>query len=510
MKILFVFYEIPAAPPSYPLGPGLLSALLRREGHETRGLHVHEALTEEALAGIAEQAAAFGPDLLAYSFSSPSFPYIGRIAERLRSALGVPSVCGGAHPTLYPDETLASGLFDYVAVGEGEITMPAFADALASGRDPADVPGIWSRRDGREVRNRLNPLVQDLDGLEHTDYELFGPEFLEKTTKDGWLRAISSRGCPYSCSYCHTPLFRERYSRHIGLPQSKLGYLRMRGVDDMIDEINALAERYGVTVINFMDDLFCLNRERTLRFCDAFETRVPGHVGYSIQTHLLHMDEEVALRLRQSRCLRVVVGLESGSDRILKLLRRKANVAQSRAKLELLAATGYRLGVWTLNMLGMPTETLDEMLQTLALNAQVLADRVKANVFTPYPGSAMYAFCEEHGLFDGSGSVEFQDRWVTKLRFPPAEYAFLEKFYDIGHWYMNRLAPLGLEQEFSALIREAEQIGPGQWDGARDDLLRRGEAVCDRLARHDKQHYRFVLQGKVTAGTIGLYGCPEQ
>jgi anaerobic magnesium-protoporphyrin IX monomethyl ester cyclase len=509
MKILFLFYEIPSAPPSYPLGPGLLSALLKNEGHIVQGMHIHEELTEEALSRIARQAIGFGPDLLAYSFSSPSFPYIGAIAKKLRAALSVPSVCGGAHATLYPEETLASGLFDYVAVGEGEVSMVEFVGALASGQDPAYVAGIWSMQNGVPVRNRLNPLVQDLDALENIDYELFGEEFLHKLTKDGWLRSISSRGCPYSCSYCHTPLFRERYALHIGVPKSRIGYLRMRSVDSMIEEINMLVGKYGVTVINFMDDLFCMQKSRTVQFCEAFETRVPGHVGYSIQTHLLHMDEEIAEKLKKSRCLRVVVGLESGSNRILALLKRKGSVALSRDKLELLVRTRYHLGTWTLNMLGIPTETLDEMLQTLAVSAQVLADRIKANIFAPYPGSAIYEFCEQNDLFIGDASVGFKDRWVTKLKFPAAEYAFLEKFYDIGHWYMNMLAPLDVEQEFHALRREAEQVAPGDWPSVRDDFLKHDAVICDKLARLDKPHYRFVLQGKVTAGTIGLYSCPE-
>lgn len=504
MNILFICYEIPDAPASYPLGPGLLSALLKKRGHTVNGLYIHKHLSDEVIGEVVRKVHEHKPDLLAYSFSSPSSSYIVLVAKKLKELFGLPSICGGAHPTLYPEETLSLNLFDYLAVGEAEVSFPKFIETIEQGGELSKVLGIWTKNEGSINRNALNPLVVDLDTLENTDYDLFGKEFITDITRDGWLRIISSRGCPYSCSYCHTPLFRRQYSKYINVSQSNLHYVRSRSALNIINEINKLVDRYDVNVFNFMDDLFCLNKQRTVEFCNLFKEIVPEHVGYSIQTHLFHLDKNIIQHLKASRCLRVVVGFESGSDRILKLLNRKTSAETARDKLQMLVLSHFPLGTWTLNMLGLPSETLDEMHQTLKINAQALIDKLKVNIFSPYPGSKLYQYCLEKDLFLGTNSIEFQDRWITKLKFPTKELSFLVKFFDIGHWYMNMFAPLDVKDEFADIIEEAERVDPKDWTSARDQFLRRDVVLLEKLAKNKKDHYEVVFKGKVTAHTIGL------
>ena len=416
------------------------------------------------------------------------------------------TICGGAHPTLYPEETLAVHGIDYVCVGEGEVAFPAFVEALEKGADCSSQAGIWSRDEhNRVIANRLPALVQDLDALPWIDYDLFGPDFIRALTQDGWLRHLTSRGCPYKCSYCHTAMFRKVFSEGIGVPERSLGYVRFRGCDSVIEELAGLVGRYDLKVVNFMDDLFCMKKDWVLEFCRRFQQRLPSHVGYSIQTHLQHVDEEIVAALRESRCVRVVVGVESGAPRILKLLNRHAKPGAMRHTLSLLQQASFPLGTWTLNMLGNPTETLEEMLATLALNAQNLMERVKVNIMAPYPQSELYDFCVREDLFrrDADG-VRFVDRSVTKLKFPDRELAFLEKFFDVGHWYLNALAPLGIAEVYRPLIAEVERIGPGQWSQARSHYLEMDEEISETLRKKSFRHYRAVLKGKVTSNVFGI------
>ena len=295
MRTLFIFYEEPSNPVSFPLGIGLLSARLKKHGHTVKGIHIHKELEEPGvLEEIVSSVKQFAPDLLAYSCTSPAFQGIKKIAAHLRREIGMPAICGGPHPTLYPGETLAAEGIDYVCVGEGENTLVEFIRALERGEDCFRVPGISFLNGNAElVKNRLYPLVQDLDALSWIDYDVFGKHFIEQLTSDGWLRHITSRGCPYNCSYCHTPMFRKVYAEGIGVTEAGLGYVRFRSVDSLIDEFNAMVRKYDVKVINFMDDLFCLKKERILEFCRKFKKRLPENVGYSIQTHLQHLDEEM-------------------------------------------------------------------------------------------------------------------------------------------------------------------------------------------------------------------------
>jgi anaerobic magnesium-protoporphyrin IX monomethyl ester cyclase len=507
MKILFIFYEDPGNPTSFPLGLGLLSALLKKHGHTVKGIHIHKNLEEpDVLNEIVLAVKQFGPVLLAYSCTSPAFQGIRKIAEKLRNEVGTTAICGGSHPTLYPEITLAESGIDYVCIGEGEVSIIDFVKALEKGEDCSQIPGFFFlNENGEIIKNRLYPLVQDLDRLPWIDYDLFGRQYIEKETADGWLRHITSRGCPYSCSYCHTQMFRKVYSDGIGVMEGKLGYVRFRNIDSLLSELIDMAEKYNLKVINFMDDLFCIKKDRTLEFCTKFKRELPKHVGYSIQTHLQHLDEEIVTALYDSRCLRVVVGVESGSQRILKLLNRKTTIEKMRGKLSLLVKTKFPLGAWSLNILGNPTETKEEMLQTLELSAQTLVERVKINIMAPYPKSKIYDYCVENNLFCGDpNNQDFEDRSVTRLKFPEKEQAFLEKFFDIGHWYMNVAVPLCLEEHYYPLIDEVEKIGPGEWDRVRGHYLKADAKLINFLQKNKTLHYNFMFRGKVYSNVIGL------
>ena len=507
MKILFIYYETPDEPDSFPIGVGLLSAILKKNGHQVKGLYVHSNLDNLGeLEKIFTEVKKSSPQLICYSSTSPAFRHIRRIAQYLRKNLQIPAICGGVHPTLYPEDVLSVEGIDYICVGDGEDVIIEFIEKLELGQDCSAVPGIWTlNHDKNIVRNRLYPLNKILDSLPWIDYEAFGKPFIRKVTKDGWLRYISSRGCPYNCSYCHVRLIREAYSDGIGVPMNKVGYVRFKSVDSCIEEIKHLVQKYDLKVINFMDDLFCLYRNRTVEFCKAFKREMPSHVGFSIQTHLNHLDEDLINILRDSRCLRVVVGVESASQRILDLFNRKTGCKKISENLSLLVRANFPLGTWTLNILGSPTETKEEMMETLIINAKNAVDRVKFNIMVPYPGSEIYKFCKDNDLFDrNSSEQEFRDRYSSKLKFPAREKAFLEKLFDIGHWYMNLYLPSGVGAYYEPLVQEIEKIGLGEWELVKPKYRKIDKVLSKKLLLKNKQHYNFIYQGKVIGKVIGL------
>lgn len=492
------------------MGIGLLSGILKQLGHQVKGIYVHEKLTQQTLTELVSSVRAFNPGLIGYSCTSPAFESIKTIAAHIRRALAIPSICGGAHPTLYPEETLLCSGIDYICIGEGERALPEFVGALEKGRRPIKVPGIsYLDSECRMVNSHLYPLEQNLDGFAWTDYDLLGEAYIQKETSDGWLRSLSSRGCPYSCSYCHTPMFRKVYADRIGVSQGKLGYVRFRGIAPLMAELKQMIHRYDLKVINFMDDLFCVNKERTLEFCNAFKEHIPKKVGYSIQTHLAHLDEDIVSALRQSRCLRVVVGVESGSQRVLDLFKRPTTPVAMARKLKLLVDAKFPLGTWTLNMLGNPQETYEEMMETISLNARSLVEKVKINFLAPYPQSQIYEYCTKHDLFaKETGTQRFKDRKISTLKFPEKETAFLEKFFDIGHWYMNALSPLALDSLYRPLIEAVETIGFGEWDKKKDSFLEKDKQISEQLEKKRQPFYQFTLKGKVYSNVIGLNTFP--
>ncbi len=509
MKVIFIFCNGSDDALNFPLGVGLLSAVLKDRGHKVKSIFVDFSDGQTVnYDNIADQVREYGPDVLAYSATSPAFSYIKKVAAHLGKLFDIPSICGGIHPTLYPDNALSAKGIDYICVGEGERPMIEFVEAAHSPDCIPDIQGIWKLGpDGSIIKNGIMPLEKELDQLPPFDYDTFGEGFISKVTEGGWLRFIMSRGCPYNCSYCHNKLIRNTYAENIGVSEARLGYVRFKGIQPVINEIKAMVEKYDIKVVNFMDDLFCLKKRHTREFCKAFQKQVPEQTGYSIQTHLAHLDENLVDALYESRCRRVVVGVESANLRILDLFKRKWNSHLMETNLQLLLKRKFPLGVWTLNILGNPTETCAEMMDTLSFNARNLVNVCKFNYMAPYPGSEIYDFCKENNLFNPNyGSQKFEDRYSSVLLHEDAEHAFLEKFFQVGHWYMNSLAPLGLTERYEPLIKEVEEIPLGQWKNYKAQYLKRDLEISNQLEKEDKQHYRFLYQGKIIGKVIGLTG----
>lgn len=510
VKVLFIFCNGPDDAISFPLGVGLLSAILKKRGHLVKGIYVDYSGVEPVnFENIYGEAKLFGPEVICYSATSPAFVFIKEIASYLKARLNIPAICGGMHPTLYPEDSLSAQGIDYICVGEGERALLEFVENIEKFNNREfGIPGIWRRDEkGGIARNKLYPLTRNLDDFSSVDFDVFGKGHIARQTQDGWLRYIVSRGCPYNCSYCHNNLIRKAYAEGIGCSEADLGYVRFQSVDSIIAQLSENVKKYNLKVINFMDDLFCLNKERTLEFCRKFKEKLPLEVGYSIQSHLFHLDKELARALRDSRCLRVVVGVESACSRILRIFNRKADLPAMKKNLLILLEEKFPLGVWTLNILGNPTETKEEMLETLSFNAAHLVNVCKFNFLAPYAGSEIYDLCLNKNLLSqGYGAQKFEDRYASVLKHQPAESAFLEKFFDIGHWYMNMLAPLGLVSYYGPLIDAVEKIPFGRWRDFKEDYKKKDLLLSSRLCKNRKRHYNFLFQGKIIGRVIGLTG----
>lgn len=507
-KVMFIFCNPLGEALSFPLGVGVLSSVLKKGGHVTKGLYIQIKKDNTIdLNWISNQIKEFNPDLICYSSSSALFKYIKIISKYIKDKFNIIGLCGGVHPTIYPEKVLSAEGIDYICVGEGEKVIKEFIKRMGESKNHLNIPGIWKLdNSGKLIKNKLHPL-QNLDSVPRIDYEVFGKDFIHNLIKKnkGWLRYIESRGCPYSCSYCHNGMIRKAYAEGIRCSVSKLGYLRFKNPDLVIDEILDIVKKYDVKVINFMDDLFCLNKKHILEFCKKFKKSIPKEVGYSIQTHLNHLDAEIIKELHDSRCLRVVVGVESANERILGIFNRITPLKMMNENLSLLIKAKFPLGVWTLNILGNPTETQEEMLDTLSFNAQNLSDVCKFNFMAPYKNSNIFEFCKKRGLLkEGYDQQKMLDRYVSIIKHAPKEEAFLEKFFDIGHWYMNLLAPLGLKDYYLPLIKEIEKIGVGEWEEKKGIYMKKDAELSNLFSNQKKKHYSFSFKGNVIGKVIGL------
>ncbi|HPQ71141.1 MAG TPA: radical SAM protein [bacterium] len=386
-------------PKYFPLGLGLIAALLKRRGHDVEVFDDNvERLDEEKAAAriAATYADVFGLTGLITDFST-----VQRLAAVVREAHPhAPIILGGGLASSFGEYVLAHTAVDYVLPGEGDVALFPLLDALTAGRIPDGLPGVGYRREGRIVAAPPGGIVTDLDALPPTDYDAFAPDTYAENMKQAWmfsqptraLSIITSRGCPYRCIYCDKAIFGNRF--------------RQRSAQGTVAEIERIVTRYALQGVLFADDTFTLDRRFMSEFCRLMRERLPG-VRWAGNGRIGRLDEPLIAEMAAAGCDTLGFGIESGSQLILDEMRKGVRVDQALATLRLLEKHGIRpLGYITVGSFAESEETINE---TIAFLDET---KLKAgvNFLTPFPGSPLYDEAVRRGKLH-QRPEEFLDRW---------------------------------------------------------------------------------------------------
>ena len=402
MKVVFVYPDLlegAAWRGYYYSGIGVLAAVLKDAGHQAALLHVTQPVSrEEFLERLEALLPQEGPRLVGFSATSNMVPFLqtwsGWVKERWPDAW---TAAGGVHPTLVPEETLALGSVDFVCVGEGEGAIVELAEALAAGRPPSGIRNLyWRQPDGKVERNPLRPLV-DLDTLPFPDREVYDYPHLHHE-RQGEATMMVSRGCPYRCTYCCNEALRQVY-RGLGKPA------RFRSVALVIAEMRRVLEAYPfIRRFVFDDDILPLRREWFRQFARAYAGEIGRPFACNLRPNLA--DEEVVGLLREAGCDEVRFGIESGNDDLRNgLLRRQLTREEIVRAFDLCHQAGMK--VFSFNIVGFPGETVQEMLDTVKMNAAVRADVTRVTIFYPYPQTELHRISQEMGLLTGRTVADY-------------------------------------------------------------------------------------------------------
>lgn len=311
-----------------------------------------------------------------------------------------PIVVGGPHAAVRPEDYLAEPAVDYVIRGEGELPLLALADALAEGRPVDELPSLSLRRDGAIRHNPLAEYPLDLDVLPMPAYHLLDLEqhmVAPRREKDGWTLAprravpiITSRGCPFRCSFCSIHLHMGRRWRKHSVP-----YV-LRHVRHIVAEL-------GHRSIYFMDDNMGLDAARLEEMIDGFLALEAEGLGFTWKTPTgMRTDRltfDILRKARDAGCDAISLAVESGSQRVLdevihkKLdLARVVEVARWCREVGIRARAGY--------VMGMPGETLADMEETIRFAVMLKRKygiRGHVSTATPFYGTELYEVCARDG-----------------------------------------------------------------------------------------------------------------
>jgi anaerobic magnesium-protoporphyrin IX monomethyl ester cyclase len=407
MRVAFLTLEA-----DEPLAYGIISVAgaLRAHGHEVRMVqasHVGRLLDHPVVTRA---------DVLALSTTTGLHRVYNLWTQRLRDAFPDKLiVLGGAHPTFFPD-VIRQAPYDGICIGEGEESFPEFLGAVERGVGRA-VPGWWIREDhghGQVVCGPERAPVADLDRLPVAAHDLFYDPAMGGSR--AYARAankvfLATRGCPFRCRYC--------YNRTLSDERRRYGLvMRTRDPEHVADEILEVRARWGLELTWFLDANFTAHWPWLQRFLPVYRRRVG--LPFVCKLRPERATRAVVELLAAAGCTAVGVGIESGSERLrLDVLGRGARDQDILDGCHRLRRHGIR--IFTFNLLGIPSETLDEALRTVAFNVACGVSFAAATILQPYPGTEIARWAEQQGYFDGNfDSVSYSYFDPSPLRFPSA------------------------------------------------------------------------------------------
>lgn len=441
------------------LGTLTLAAVVRAAGHR---VHVVDGKrTGTPVDAVAARVAALAPDHVGISATTISIHNAARIAARVKHLVPHAVVTiGGPHVSALPARTLETFAgFDYGVVGEGERSYPALIARLGEGDDVQDVPGLVWREDGRVRANARAPYLDgdELDRLPEPAWDLV-PDFPLKFQPNVFnYRAtpvasiITSRGCPFSCTFCDRSTSGRRG--------------RFLGVDAVVALCRRL-ERLGVRHVLFYDDLFTVNRRRVAELCERFLAE-GFRFTWSCNSHPNLLDEAHLRLMRRAGCWQIAYGIESGSQRILDVVKHEVRIPRMLETLRQTRAAGIRTK--GLLMMAHPTEGPDSLAETIQFLRTAPLDLAQVTKFTPYPGTPSYPTIRQHGTFDedwermNAMNWVFVPRGLTPESLERAFRAAYRAFYSRPDVLWGLARALAREPRFLRRVATYARVGMRDW-----------------------------------------------
>jgi len=424
MKILLIGAPLFLRVYMPPLGLGYIASVMEQEGHEVQLISL-TTLPLPRLSEIQERVRQFRPQVVGHTVLSPTANSSRALFGAIRAAdPAVTIVAGGAHATGLPEHTLKTLGADICVLGEGENTFRELVRALEKRLDLASVKGIAYRVNGSTQVTAPAVFERNIDAFPFPAWHLMRPETYPQVPPQGMLKSppatmmLTSRGCPYECSFCAS--FRTMGRAH-----------RLRDPRSVVDEMELLKGKHGIREIMLVDLNFTFTRDHAVRVCEEmlqrnFEITWKPIAGFRID----HVDEELLRLFKRTGCYQVIFGIESFNQSSLDRLNKDLDVNIIAEKIRMAKRIG--LNTASFFIVAMPGETEDQVLHTMKMARKSPLDFAGFFCWTPMPGAADW---EEFGK-----TIDLETFQWERLNYDEAAYSTsipqkrLKRLLFLGHF----------------------------------------------------------------------------
>jgi len=318
-----------------------------------------------------------------------NYPFAQSLADAIKeSSPKTLIVFGGAHATALPESVLENHSVDAVVPCEGEIPFKKIVENILGGMNPFEnVKGVLFKSDSNIINNGRAELIHNLDELpipawdKYYDLNNYIRQYDEYTGEFHLMIPIfASRGCPYGCHFCQPVLTRCH---------------RVRSVASVVDEVEYLAEKYGIKRIYFEDSIFGLKKDWFMDFCYHYiERGLHDKVKWGYETNVNNIDQERISLAKEAGCVHVYFGMESASDKVLEHLGKRATKKKLQNAIEVSKKAGINKVVGSF-IFGLPYETSETAKETLDFIERSKLDAININLLDVYPGTKLYKMIDE-------------------------------------------------------------------------------------------------------------------
>ena len=395
MKIAFasIAYE--------SLAISILSAIAKKDKHTVKLIHIptifKDGSTREfkRLAKffsndkeIFKQLNAYQPDLIAFSVVTFDYQRALHYAEQFKKICPEAKIVfGGIHVSSVPELVIANKFIDYIVIGEGEVAFSEIIKHIEKGDSSEPIVNTWYKSNNNIIiKGKQAGFIQNLDSLPHFDNEIWADVFPLKS----YYLTMTSRGCPYNCSYCFNHFFRD-------IPEEKSNYIRRRSVKHVMEELTYYKEKYKIKTIEFWDDIFILDKKWLQEFLEAYKKEIA--IPFKCYIHVNLFDEEMAIQLKDAGCKWVDFGIQNINEEYRRIFL-KRNETNTNIIKALKILKKHKIVSFADYIVGLPGDTIEHYEEARLFFIENMPDIIEPYWMSYHPKTEIIENAFEHNILN--------------------------------------------------------------------------------------------------------------